>query len=104
MSAERPIPQRLVDAFRNAVVAADGWRQGEDEMSLRFAGKSYTIREIADFAAQYSDLMPDDTDWLIRKLAASMHRQVPVNKTFAKGGKCLRAIYDEIARQKKQRR
>jgi hypothetical protein len=91
---------RLVQAFRWAISNFVHLNRGDPDRTLRFEGKS--IGEIADLASTLDGPMPNDICALLFNVAAITptllrdHLQTPDGKTFAAGGRCLRAMYDVV--------
>jgi hypothetical protein len=99
-----PIPRELVGVFRNAIVAADDWRGGRPEPLLTYGDRhDRTVWGIAELVTRYEGVTPDDIDLLLRRLAQITYRERPADRSYAEAGKCLMAIYDEVARQRKRR-
>jgi len=94
MTAEYPISQNLVQAFRNAIVIV--W-SGDDPIVM-LDGKEFSIGEMADFAANFNEPMPEDVYAYLCVVAAMVDKS-PADKTFAAGGRCLRRLYDDLVRR-----
>jgi hypothetical protein len=95
MAGEYPIPQNLVEAFRIAIITL--W--SSDDAVILLDGKEFSIGEIADFASNFNDPMPDDICAYLSVIAA-MGDKRPENTTFAAGGRCLRRLYDDLVRRR----
>ena len=104
MAAEYPIPPSLVQAFWNAMVAYADWRSaGGPEPKVSLASQSYSIGSIADFATGHNDAMPERIYLQLCAVATPIrlrYLQSAEDKTFAAGGRCLRAMYDDLLKRR----
>ena len=89
-----PIPENLVQAFREAAGEFKEWRKyGGPETHVLLDGKSHSIGRIAEFASEFGDSMPDDIFEFLRMIGGVGGE--PTQNTFAAGGPFLYRVYTE---------
>ena len=96
-----PVPRKFVAAFRNAIVAYANWRStGGLEPRVNVDRQNYSIGAVADYVATHDSDMPEEIYAELCTLATpvlqAQHLETPLGKTFKGGGRCLRAMFDEL--------
>src|SRR4051795_8329324 len=89
-----PIPENLVQAFRQAAGEFKEWRKfGGPETHVVLDGKSHSIGRIAELASEFGGSMPDDIFEFLRMIGGFGGE--PTQNTFAAGGPFLKRVYTE---------
>jgi hypothetical protein len=103
MAADCPIPENLVQAFREAAREFREWRKyNGPEPDVQLGDQLHSILEIAQLTSGFNEPMSEDIldlFWQIEGFGGN-----PVGKTFAAAGVYLSAVYADHRRLLANRR
>ena len=104
MHTERPISKEEAGAFEDAVAALDNWAGEDKEPEVLFRGERWTIGIVCNFAALFSDPMPEGVFGLLCALAIKHYVELPDDYSYASGAKCLRVVHNKYMNRREARR
>ena len=97
MAVNCPIPKEGAEAFNKALAAFYAWTVEEERDSgvEPSIAQRCSIGAVCDLIAGFDDLMPENVYRFLTRLAAEHSVAPPGDRSFASGGKCLKALRDK---------
>lgn len=96
MPAKHPIPKEGAEAFNKALAAFYAWtiEEERDRHVEPSIVQRYSIAAVCDVIGAFDDPMPENVYQFLTWLAAEHTLAAPVDRSYASGAKCLRALRD----------
>jgi hypothetical protein len=104
MDEENAIPPDLREVFHRAAVKYSDWRFGEDEPTVSFEMKEYSISMICDLVRPYAAPLPESFAQILRwRSRDDLRNDLAANMTYSTGAWVLSELIKDARAEHRRR-